>query len=199
MIEKTYLHRGLIAALILSLAVGVASAATTTSTQDLTRIALRTQSGAVERLSIANLDAIAPGENRTYTSEAGATAYVSRNEQGISVLIGGERFDIRLPTADLSQLPAHDADGSGLPGAHTVSVEKRIVHQHDGAAPDQMHKIIIVKKDGDGETPISDSDLANLIVDSENGSEPTLGDPEPGKRVKLMRTLRHTAEDTAAH
>jgi hypothetical protein len=196
--EKTYFRRGLIAALFASLSAGVALAGTTATTEDLTRIALRTQSGAVERLSIANLDALALGENRTYTSEAGATAYVSRNDQGISVLIAGERFDINLPQVNLSQ-PEHNVDGSGIPGAHTLTIEKQVNRIHVDGAPDKAHRVIIVKKDGDGDTPISDADLANLVVHAEDNSEPTLGDPEPGKRVKLMRTLRHTAEETAAH
>lgn len=119
---------------------GGAAVATAGESRDETRIAMRTQSGAIEKIVVDDIDSLRPNETRAYTTGNGNAATLTRTDTGVTVAIAGERFDIALP----------DADGelAGLGG--DIVIRKHLDEQRVQGDGKAFERKVIVRHGGEG-------------------------------------------------
>jgi hypothetical protein len=192
------LTRALLAAAITALATGAAIAGTNDSqaTTDQTRVAVSTQAGTIERVTIEDIDALQPGETRALSTDSGSAATVTRTEAGFTLQIAGENFDVSLP-----------AVGDHLAvlgeGQHLV-IDKDIVRSDDPNAADHspMKKVIVIKsRHGDAtdaDAAAADAEAqADILSEAMDEEELLASGPGDGKRVMVVRKIRRHEEPTA--
>lgn len=186
------LRRGALAAAMSALLVGAAFAGQTPT--DTTRIEVRTQAGAIERVTLADLKV---GEIRSFTTESGSASVAKRTATGLDLQISGETFAIDMPDPAADGLLAHD-------GTHEVVV-KEIVESDEIVDVDGKEVVVLRKHHGDAGLP---GDGKRVVVRHERHGDPTLigkGDAAPsladpgneGKRILVMRTLEKRNDGTS--
>ena len=173
---KNPLRRGALAvALVLSIATAAIAA-------DETTIRVRTAAGAVERVTIEDIGALAVGEGRALTTAAGNYALLRRENERYVLEVAGERFELEDFAAADPAHAAHFAAQHG-DGKHVV-----IRHRHDEKSTEADGKRRIVRVVGaDGGDAIAMRDGEGLdAIDALN----------PGgelPRVTVMRRVTHAS------
>ena len=181
------LMRGALAVAISALVAGAALAGQTIT--DVTRIEVRTQSGAIERVSLSDLKV---GEVRSFTTESGAAGVVKSTETGLELQISGETFAIDVPNPQGDAVLAHHGEHEFV----IRDIDERVVVETDKPT------VVIHKRHGEG----LPGDGKRVIVKKMHGDPTLLGEgldmpslADPGnedKRVLVMRTIEKTDEMT---
>lgn len=179
--------RRLLAAIVCTLAIATGTAtialAADTVLNDTTEFRMRTATGTIEKLTVANLQ---PGQVLNLTTEAGTPVVVGRHENGYVLDLAGERFEVDSPElGEIEQHIVHHGDGASHDDGKTIRKivrikEKQIEQGDSGAQP--KRKVMIVKHGDDG-AGLDDLDVLIEGHDFADG-----GVPE-GKRIVVLRKL----------
>ena len=195
---KNPLRRGLLA---LALGMTIATAAIA---GDETTIRVRTAAGPIEKVTIQDITALAVGESRALTTEAGNYALVRRETDNYVLEVAGERFelaDFATLDAEHADFAAHHGDGKhvvirrhGGKDAGAAGEGKRVVIHKEHVAKDGVavagdaktrRFVHVVEGKGDGELALRDGELADFDAMPLDG----------GKRIAVMRRI--TRDETA--
>ncbi len=134
-------------ALALAAGVAVAAAATADEPEKETRIQLvLNQDGAMERIELDDLHALAVGESRSFTTESGKLGTVTRTEGGFELDLGGKKITVA------------DEPGAGTEGEGDVFVFHKKVEIAEGddaktmvwhsAEGGEGHQVKVIRKHG---------------------------------------------------
>lgn len=179
--------RRLLAAIVCTLAIAAGTAtialAADTVLNDTTEFRMRTAAGAIEKITVANLQ---PGQVLNLTTEAGTPVVVGRHENGYVLDLAGERFEVDSP--ELGDIEQHLVHHGAVDDHDDGKVIRKVIRVKDkqveagAAGPEQKRKVVIVRHGGDGDTH-DDLDVHIEGHDFADG-----GVPE-GKRIVVLRKL----------
>lgn len=173
--------------LAINLVAAMSALAAETQLVDQTEFRVRTASGQIEKVKVANL---AVGEVRNLTTEAGTPVVVGRHEGGYVIDVAGERIEVDIGAGaeietELLNHEAHD----GHHGKRIVRIHKD--HEAGDGKSTEKRKVVVMHH-GEGEP--GDLEDIDVMVDGL-----TIGDggvPE-GKRVVVVRKIEKRAGDEA--
>jgi hypothetical protein len=155
--------------------------------EDLTRIAVRTVAGDIERVDVTG--PVAVGETRALTTARGNPATLVASADGWLLELAGERFEIDMPDTDPEALAALGSD----PAAGRVV--RRIEVDTDTQATDGERKVREVRVVRTGEHGEGAGDAPEVLVMPLADPELALAQAE-GKRVMVVRTIKRHASGT---